>query len=222
MPTLHHPGAREVLALLDALPPGARVATDCDGTVWQGDIGDDVVVAAARFPERFASLPEPVDFDAYRARLDTDYEGACLYACDVLRGVDPAVAKACLRAVVPDDFAPRAWFVDALNDAMDRGVEVWLVSASPLLAVEVGAEIVGLQRAHKVGIELAEEGFVAPWPIGEGKPAAWRARGLPPADVALGDTRWDQPLLDSAVTGCMLVKAHLDPHKDTAASVLRG
>lgn len=219
MAVVHHPAADTVIALIDALPDGGVIATDCDGTVWNGDIGDDVVRAAANDPKHFGG--PPVDVNAYEARLEVDYEGACLSACGMLRHVSAAEAKIALKAEVPASFAPRRYFTDALRDAMDRGVQVWFVSASPLLAVEVGAELIGFEPTGKIGIELTADGYRSPWPIDAGKPAAWRARDLPPVDLAFGDSQWDLPLLQSASTGVMLIKAHEDTDVNTTAAAIR-
>ncbi len=220
MAIVHHPDPRTIVALIDAVPAGGTIATDCDGTVWTGDIGDDVVLAAAQDPDRFGC--GPVDFEAYVARLKTDYEGACLFACEVLRHISPDDAADALRAVVPTTFAARRYFVEALQQAMARGVAVWFVSASPLLAVEVGAGIIRVTPTGMIGIELASEGIRAPWPIGEGKPAAWRARGMPSLDLAFGDSEWDVPLIESAATGVMLVRAEHDADVARSAADVRG
>ncbi|MCO4760272.1 MAG: haloacid dehalogenase-like hydrolase [Myxococcales bacterium] len=220
MAVVHHPDPKTVLALIDAVPAGGHIATDCDGTVWSGDVGDDLVIAAERDPARFGGAE--ISFDAYITRQQTDYEGACLSACEVLRNISEQDAAEALRDVVPDDFTGRRYMVEALQAAMARGVSVWLVSASPLLAVQVGAGLVGLESAGMIGIELdPKDGFVAPWPIGPGKAAAWRARGLPQPDLAFGDSKWDLPLLNSAATGVMLVPAPKDALVTRSAAEVR-
>ena len=220
MAIVHHPDPHTIVALIDAVPAGGTIATDCDGTVWAGDIGDDVMLAASQDPDRFGC--GPVDFEAYVARLKTDYEAACLSACEVLRHISPDDAADALRAVVPASFVARRYFVEALQEAMARGVAVWFISASPLLAVEVGAGLINVTPTGMIGIELTADGFRAPWPIGEGKPAAWRAREMPRLDLAFGDSKWDVPLIESAATGVMLVRAEEDDDVARSASDVRG
>ncbi|HAN31733.1 MAG TPA: hypothetical protein DCQ06_09075, partial [Myxococcales bacterium] len=53
MAVVHLPSPADVIARLDALRRGDWIATDCDGTLWRGDIGDDVVKAAAAEPHAF-------------------------------------------------------------------------------------------------------------------------------------------------------------------------
>lgn len=220
MTVAHAPAPSEVIARIDALGPGDWIATDCDGTLWRGDIGDDVVRAAAAEPEAFGL--ESCDFEAYEELIRADYEGACLAACGVLRQADQAVAAAAIDRVLGADFSPRVWLLEALQDALKRGVEVWLVSASPRLAVQVGAKRVGIEPSQAIGIELAESGYRAPWPIDTGKPAACRSRGKSAPAVALGDTRWDMPLLQWASQGFMLTPADQDAHLLDSADSHRG
>ena len=139
----------------------------------------------------------------------------------MLRRADEAEARAAIARNIGDEFAPRRWLVDALKDALQRGVELWLVSASPRLAVETGAARIGLLASEAIGIELAAGGYLAPWPIDTGKPAACRARGRTPPAVALGDTQWDLPLLQWAQQGYMLNRATEDPQLFTSAAALR-
>ncbi len=201
--------AKRVAAAIAAVPAGAYVATDADGTLWDADVGDDTVRCAAE------TWARGTDVEAYLAALAADYGRGTRLAAEHLRGVRPDVARAALRTFFAPRLHPRRWLVDALSGAAARGVNVVVVSASPRLAAEVGVALVGV-RWPVVAIELDAAGAVVePAPVIEGKVAAWRARGLPPPALALGDSPWDVPLLESAAVSFRLVHAGADPHRDT-------
>lgn len=213
----------EVLAALAALPPGARIATDADNTLWSGDVGDEVVRRAATPPFE-PWRPGDADFPWYMEQMEVDYPRGCRYSAEVLVRVAADEARPALTQAVQAVVRPRRWLIEGLQAARARGVEVWLVSASPRLAVEVGADLFGLQGCGIVAVDcLSAEPpeFLEPVPVGEGKVLAWRKLGLPPPDVALGDSRWDLPLLGSARVGLFLQRACDDPHCDTPADDIR-
>ena len=64
MQIIRDPLPGEVDAALDALRPGDRVATDADGTLWAGDVGDDSVRWVG------AELEPTYDVAAYLRRLE--------------------------------------------------------------------------------------------------------------------------------------------------------
>jgi phosphoserine phosphatase len=186
-------------AAIAAVPAGGYIATDADGTLWAGDVGDDTVRCAA------ASWAPGVDVEAYLALIAADYGRGTRAAAEHLRGVPEETARETLRAFFAPRLRPRRWLVEALAQAAGRGVRVHVVSASPRLAAEIGVSLLGADWPV-IGIELDADGrVVEPAPVFEGKVEAWRARGLPPPAVALGDSPWDEPLLRSAALGFRLL-----------------
>lgn len=216
--------AAAVLAAIDATAPGDRIFADCDGTLWAGDVGDDYVRLAAARPELFprASAADR-DVPAYLARVEPDYEGACLQSAGLSMGIDPAVVKPALRELLAPTLRPRRWLLDAMLDAHARGVGLVAVSASGTLPVEVGLELLGVRdRFAVVAVAFDDAGPIAPWPIGFGKVHATRAAGLPAPAVAVGDSIWDGPMLADARAGFRLHKPSADPVFDQPAAALRG
>ncbi|MBM4344839.1 MAG: haloacid dehalogenase-like hydrolase [Deltaproteobacteria bacterium] len=199
--------AATVLAALAAVPPGGVIATDADETLWAGDVGDEVMRRAE------SGDPWPagcVDFADYEHQMSGgDYQGACRWSAQVL---DRAPAQQARLALLPTlaRVAPRRWLFDALHAAADRGVQVWVVSASPLAVVQWAVAAHGLRATGILGIEVRDGAAVEPAPVGWGKVAAWQARGLPQPAVALGDSTWDGPLLAMASQGFLLTKASRD------------
>jgi phosphoserine phosphatase len=204
-----------VLAAIAALPAGAWIATDADETLWAADVGDEVVrLAAAATPPWAAGS---ADFAWYaREMAEGDYAGACRYAARVLALAPAAAAAEALQPVLAA-VQLRRWLAEALRAAMARGVEVVVVSASPQPVVRQTAALLGLPVRDVLGIEMDDRqaAVVEPAPVGWGKVEAWRRRGWAAPDLALGDSRWDAPLLVSARQGLLLPKASLDPLRDT-------
>jgi phosphoserine phosphatase len=109
---------------------------------------------------------------------------------------------------------PRPWLIQALKAATARGVRVWIVSASPRQAVEIGARQHGLADLPILAVDCLSTNpptYRDPVPIGEGKVAALAGAGLSQPDLALGDSTWDLPMLRSARQGVLLVRACDDP-----------
>lgn len=209
---LPHPpraGRNDVLAAIAALPAGAWIAADADNTLWAGDVGDEIVRTAATPPflpwqEGDASLPQ------YVSLMDQSYAAGCRFSARLLATVGSDAARERVVADLRTRVKPRQWLVEALRVAIARGVKLIVVSASPLPVVHWGLELADLPATVVVGLECAltpEPTYVEPIPVGEGKPLALQARGLPRPDLALGDSRWDLPLLAYAHAGCWLVPA---------------
>jgi adenylate cyclase len=196
------PPQAAVLAAIAALVPGDYVATDADGTLWAGDGGDEAVrwVAAAYDPS--------VDVAAYLHREEVDYGGACRQAAEILSTVadlDAETSVGNLQTWLGRVLKPRVWLVDALRAAEARGVEIVVVTAAPLTSALRGLRATGLPAWPVVGIEVDGVGAVVePAPVDEGKPLAFVQRYPVMAALALGDSRHDIPLLQSAKVGFWL------------------
>ncbi len=201
MPVVESPSSAAVVAAIEAVPSGAMIATDADGTLWSADVGDDLVRCGATSD----AWPD-LDLDAYLQLIEEDYAGGCLASAEYLRGRSIPDVQAAFRAWL--DVGPRAWLIDALVAAERRRVEIVVVSASPRIGLEVALELVGVSWSM-VAVELDVE----PAPIAEGKVAAWRARDLPRPALALGDSRWDLPLLEFAELGFRLDPFHPTPER---------
>jgi len=202
-----------VLSAIAELPAGAWIATDADNTLWSGDVGDEVVRTAQTAP--YAPWrADDADLAAYFALMDVSYIEGCRFSAQLLASVDAGAARARLHDALSSRVVPRRWLVDALQAAIARGVHVVVISASPQPAVQLGVDLAGLVGAEVIGLECMltpAPHFVEPLPIGFGKPAAIIARGLPRPDLALGDSRWDLPLLHHARMGYWLTPASDEP-----------
>ena len=197
-----------VLAALAAVPPGALIAADADETLWAADVGDEVVHLASDGGGPF--VKGSADFEWYSREMAAgDYANACRFAALLLAGVDTSAARAALTPTLTR-IPLRIWLIDGLRQAMGRGVRLVIVSASPQSVVRWAADLHGLADATVIGIEADANGVLEPAPVGFGKVDAWQRRGLPQPEVALGDSRWDGPLLQMAKRGFLLQKASKD------------
>ena len=218
-----HPTPREVMAAIAAVPAGATIATDADNTLWAGDVGDEVVRAAAT-PPHSPWGPTAADFARYEALMDADYVAGCCHSAELIAQVSAVAARPVLAGAFARTVRPRRWLLDALADAVARGVRVVIVSASPRLAVEVGAALFGIEAWPAIAVDGGGGSDPAalrePIPIGHGKVEAWHAAGLPVPALALGDSAWDLPLLNMAACGLQLKRACDDPACDVSAAAL--
>lgn len=199
----------QVIAAIAQLPAGAWIAADADNTLWSGDVGDEVVRAAATAPHH-PWRPGDASLAHYFSLMDRSYADGCRFSAQLLASVNRQAAEERLREVMIARIVPRGWLVEALRTAMARGVKLLVISASPLPAVQLGVSLAGLDGAEIIALQCELDPvprFVEPIPIGFGKPAALAARNMPRPDLALGDSRWDLPLLQHARASCWLVPA---------------
>ncbi len=206
---IEKPSIAAVLAAIAALPAGSYVASDADNTLWAGDVGDEVVrVAGSTDCAPWKS--NSVDFARYNAQMEENYFEGCCFSAKILLDVDPIAAAESVRRTIAHHVRARSWLTQALEAARLRGVNVWIVSASPRLAVEIGAALFGVSAWPIIAVDCLNADkptYIEPIPIGDGKVAAWQKLGLPPPDLALGDSQWDMPLLRFARLGFLLERA---------------
>jgi phosphoserine phosphatase len=199
----------QVEAAIAAVAPGEWIATDADETLWNADVGDEVVQLADRGVAPWA--PHSADFAWYsREMTEGDYAGACRYAARLLVDRDADAVRSALAAPI-GQVTLRPWLAASLQTARQRGVLVAIVSASPTLVVEFSCQLLQFPVDRVIGLALHDGAVIEPASIGFGKVAAWQQAGLPQPALALGDSRWDGPLLASAQQGLRLIKASHEP-----------
>ena len=171
----------EIEALLDEGP----VAFDADGTLWHGDVGDELVRDLGRFEE-------------YERRVREDPIAGYTWAAEILVGLDPReLATRCERL-----FARQRVF-EFVRPLLKRlaGRDVYIVSASPHVAVVPGARTLGIDERRIIAV-----GDERPIPCGEGKVHHLKARGIRPA-VAFGNGDLDEPMLRYAKAAVVVAPA---------------
>lgn len=213
----------------------AALATDGDGTLWTHDVGEalfDALLSAGHVaePAREALLSEAVAhgvmvseratarelaerlFDAYVARRYPE-DRMCAAMAWCMAGMSPDALGAFCRDLLEHTFDLRGRLIPESNRVLravvERGVPVWLVSASPRAVVEAAAAIVAEEAGIPVPGVIAMtprvvDGRIFPeteglWPYGEGKRSALESvlEGRVLA-AAMGDNVFDVAMLGVA------------------------
>jgi phosphoserine phosphatase len=224
----------DVWARIEALdkgePAGARgvIATDADGTLWTGDVGEDLFHAflsggRVEPPAEEAMRREARGFhvsdagtglvvahalyDAYRAGAYPEDR-----ICELMAWCFGGWPEGDLRAFARD-VVERAGLAGRFHRevhllverARAAGIEVFLVSASPMAIVREAGRRAGFDEAHLVAAHTREEGgrvlpeVDRPIPYGPGKVVRLRERvGSRRLLAAFGDNAFDVALLGEA------------------------
>lgn len=204
--------------------PGGVLAFDGDGTLWSGDVGDDLFLALLEHgdirPEAHAALEELgaahgmepglparelahrlfTAFEAGRIPEKEIYEMvAWLFAgwrVDAVRDFarDVVARREVARRLHPETRRVVEW-------ALKRGIACYVVSASPLAVVEAAVVEVGLNPANVLACTPREEAgtvlasVLQPIPYAAGKVSCLRSRTPQPLYAAFGDNVFDFELL---------------------------
>jgi phosphoserine phosphatase len=167
----------EIEALIDEGP----VALDADGTLWEGDVGDELVRDLGRFAE-------------YEALLKKDAIAGYTWAVSILEGlaVDEVRAR-CERLF------ERQRVFDFVRPFLALVPDVYIVSASPVWAVEAGARALSVPLDRVIAVDApVKNGIIGrveePIPCGEGKVHHLKKRGIRPS-LAFGNGELDAPML---------------------------
>jgi phosphatidylglycerophosphatase C len=212
-----------------AKEPGGAVASDGDGTLWSGDIGEDFFAALLEQRRILAAAFGPLVHEAREHGLDASgdaFDVAHRIHAAYLAGTFPEErvceimtwATVGARRVDMDGFArdlvqsidlERRLHREAIaiiEHARSRGIDVYLVSASPRPIVLAAAEIIGIplpnviaatERIDAGGVVMAE--VDRPIPYGDGKVTRLRQKlGTRPLYAAMGDNAFDVALLSAS------------------------
>jgi phosphoserine phosphatase len=138
-----------LITRLVARPDGRPVVFDADGTLWRGDVGEDLL--------RYLTHEQLVPGDAWRryeALLQHSHADAYAFSVEVMAGLELAT----LQAVADDFFARRfaGRVFRPLRALLERlasaGYQPWVCSASPVQAVLPGAKALGIPPERVVGV----------------------------------------------------------------------
>lgn len=156
---------------IEALLGDGPVVFDADGTLWHGDVGDELVRDLGRFEE-------------YERRVREDPIAGYAWAEEILRDLDEREVLARSERL----FARQRVF-DFVRPVLARLSDVYIVSASPRVAVLPGSRALGLSDDRVIAVTRER-----PIPCGEGKVHHLRQRGLKPL-LAFGNGDLDEPML---------------------------
>src|SRR6185295_12834260 len=152
------PEALAVVAPLLKAPaaPGAVVTFDADGTLWRGDVGEELLrelVAQDRLPRHRGRRDL---YEEYEAKVAADPATGYAFAAEVLEGWEEAALVAYCRDFFQRQMATQIFpFTGPLVRALAGvGYEVWIVSASPVWPVLPGAAWLDVPPARVIGVQL--------------------------------------------------------------------
>ncbi len=202
----------ELLTRLLARPDGRPVVFDADGTLWRGDVGEDLL--------RYLTHERLVPADAwsrYETLLAASHERAYAFSVEVMAGLEVARLQA-----VADDFFSRRFagrvfrpMRALLQRLVVAGYQPWVCSASPVQAVLPGARALGIPPERVIGVVGAIDGgrltgeVERPVTCGPGK-VTWLQRRLGPVRPALAVGNGELDLDMLAWADAALVVAPLD------------
>jgi phosphoserine phosphatase len=208
--------------------PGGVIATDGDGTLWAGDVGEDLFHAflekgrveppaleALRQTARDHALSDAGTGSEIARRIYAAYLGGgypeermCELMTWCFAGWTRSEVRAFAREVVDaGDLGPRlhAEVHAVLERARGVGIPTFLVSASPFDVVLDAGRRVGFAEERIVAAlpvyegEVMTAGVHAPIPYGPGKVSRLRERiGPHPLYASFGDNAFDVALLTAA------------------------
>ena len=228
---LHLQSADDVWGRIEALArakPGGVVATDGDGTLWAGDVGEDLfhafldradvlppALVAIRREAREHALPDAGAGDDVARRIYEAYVAGHFpeeRVCELMTWCFAGWTRARVQQFA-SDVVERVGLgarlhrevIHVLDRARAAGIETVLVSASPLAVVLEAGRRVGFDEAHIVAARPRFEGDVMraeverPIPYGPGKVSRLRERiGDRTLYAAFGDNAFDVAMLASA------------------------
>lgn len=231
-PLLTHLPVGEVITRLDAehdRASGGVLATDADGTIWDGDVGVDIfesllaaegvreaaratlLAEAAKYGVATEGSPTELARALYAAFSGERYphEHAFAMMAWVFAGWHRDEVSAFAAKVLDDGRIAeriRPEMKEIFRWAERRGVPIYVVSASPLAIVELGARRLGVPVAAALAMTPAVDDhgvlqprLAAPAVYGPGKILALERAGVTAHIVgAFGDSAYDAEMLRCA------------------------
>jgi phosphoserine phosphatase len=185
--------------------PAGVAAFDGDGTLWDGDVGEELL---ARLADDQKLIPPAGagSFAEYSSRFQLDPADAFAYAGRAMAGLrEDFVTSEAERL-----FAERAGggvfppMRELVAELQRRSWSLYIVSASNRWSVAPAARLLGIDLDHVIALDVVvKDGRLStevlqPVPTLTGKPKLLRERAGRYADLAFGNSRLDLPLLESS------------------------
>ncbi|MCY0999683.1 HAD family hydrolase [Myxococcus sp. MISCRS1] len=227
MKTEHVEQTLERIAREREATPGGVLAFDGDGTLWSGDVGDDLFMSmtghdavredvrprltavATHYGLETEGSPSTLArrmFSAFQAGRIPEKD-ICEMATWVAAGWTLEALSAFARGVVESHGVAERVHPEVhrvLEWARAHDVPCYVVSASPLAVVQAAARVVGIPPEQVVAsTPQSRDGVVwtdvvSPIPYGPGKVTCLRARTQRPLYAAFGDNVFDLEMLGAS------------------------
>lgn len=206
--------ARALATAAAAAPPGACAVFDADGTLWSGDVGEELMLALLE--EGRLRGYEAGDRSAWQRYLDMQEEDATAAYAWVVELLDGWREEDLIRRcdALADAFVPAHAFgpmVALARELEAAGVPVWFVSASNRWIVEAGIRRLGLPSGRVLAMQVAvvdgelSSTIVPPRTNLDGKCDAIRAAHAVAPAIAAGNSANDVPMMRMASCAAVAV-----------------
>lgn len=200
----------------------ADVAFDADGTLWRGDVGEELLRALAH-GQLLPRWSGPGLYEEYERRVAVDPIAGYTWAVAVMEGLGVSTLETLARRLFESRFSGKLfrWVRPLVALLQRKGARVWVVSASPIWAVVPGARALGIPLERVIAVTSDVEGGVLsarvhePIPCGPGKVARLDEKGCRPA-LAVGNGELDLPMLAYAQSA-LVVAPHQGPDNGLVA-----
>jgi len=201
--------AENALRLSAASVPGGLVVFDADGTLWKGDAGEDFLHWQLQngilLPERLEKTRQAWEQYEKGAFSERDM---WILAATCQEGLPEDRVRKQASDFFTKEMAPRIFpgMKNAVMQLKQKGMDVWIVSASHRWIIQAGAPHLGIEPDHVIAISaVVKDGLITgeviePVPFREGKVDAIRALIGRTPNVVFGDSVNDVPMLKIATT----------------------
>jgi phosphoserine phosphatase len=216
------PPVQQVIdALLAEGGRGRPVVFDADGTLWRGDVGEDLLRLLGQ--RRMLGPASDGVSAKYERLLEADHPAAYAFAVEVMAGLDEQELQRTCDEFFAQRYEGRIFrFVRPLLASLTgAGFVPWIVSASPRWAVLPGARSLGVEARHVIGVccdvvdGKLSGNVLLPVACGPGK-VEWLARHRVTPVLAFGNGDLDLDML-AAAKAAVVVAPHGGPDNGLVA-----
>jgi phosphatidylglycerophosphatase C len=212
-----------VVEAVAPLTGAGDVAFDADGTLWRGDVGEELLRTLAHqrlLPGKQGSGL----YEEYERRVEADPFDAYAWAVEVMEGLPEATLAGECERLFQQRFAGKLfrWVRPLISRLHEAGHRCWVVSASPVWAVRPGAAALGIPAERVIGVTSDVEGGVLtrrvqrPIPCGEGKVVRLKEKNCRPV-LGVGNGDLDLPMLAYSERA-LVVAPHQSPDNALVAA----
>lgn len=204
--------------------PNGTAVFDADGTLWDGDCGEDLFRALFRGGHIETEASEESIVRAYVEHCERNVTEAYGWIVQQMAGVDVSVVTRVAEELMKSFVEKMAFppMVKLLRELESEGWKCWIVSASAGVVVRSGARALGLDPKRVLGVELGVENGcytneLVQLPNLEGKVEAIMSAGLSPC-LAAGNSVNDIPMLKCSSGSSFCVNPSEELYQEALAS----
>ncbi|MBI5547669.1 MAG: HAD-IB family phosphatase [Deltaproteobacteria bacterium] len=207
------PGVERLVDEVVQRGAAADAAFDADGTIWAGDIGEELLRELVQ-QRRLIDPPPENPYGIYERLFCAAPSRAFSFCVEVMRGLPVAEVERWSDEIVRRHFAAQVF--PSIRGVLDRllaaGVRVWIVSASNAVTVRRAARALGLDEGRVLAVEGAVDRLgcftgqvLPPVTCSAGKvEALMKKLGGRRPEIAFGNSLFDREMLEHAHRAVMV------------------